>query len=77
VDVGLVRPISLFPFPTQRVSELAQRIGKVLTVEMSMGQMVEDVRAAVGNDIPVDFFGHTGGIVPSPDEVAEQIRKRL
>ncbi len=77
LEIGLVRPISLYPFPSRKVAELARRIGKVLTVEMSMGQMVEDVRAAVGHDIQVDFFGHTGGIVPSPDEVAEQIRKRL
>jgi 2-oxoglutarate ferredoxin oxidoreductase subunit alpha len=77
VEVGLMRPISLYPFPSQAIAELARKIGKLLTVEMSMGQMVEDVRAAVGHDIQVDFFGHTGGIVPSPDEVAEQIRKRL
>jgi len=77
IAVGLLRPVTLYPFPSAKLDELASRVGKVLTVEMNLGQMVEDVRAVVGRDISVDFFGHTGGIVPSPDEVAEQIRQRV
>ena len=73
--IGLFRPISLFPFPSKQVAELAGRAGKVLCVELSMGQMVEDVRAAVGPQRPIHFFGRTGGVVPSPDDVAEQIKK--
>jgi 2-oxoglutarate ferredoxin oxidoreductase subunit alpha len=77
IEVGLLRPITLFPFPTAQVAELADRVGRVLCVEMSMGQMVEDVRAAVGRDLQVDFYGRCGGIVPSPDEVAQQMKQLL
>jgi 2-oxoglutarate ferredoxin oxidoreductase subunit alpha len=77
VEVGLFRPISLYPFPTAPLAELADRVGRVLCVEMSLGQMVEDVRAAVGREIPVAFFGRTGGMVPSPDEVKQQIQEHL
>jgi 2-oxoglutarate/2-oxoacid ferredoxin oxidoreductase subunit alpha len=75
INIGLFRPISLYPFPTAALAEQARKVGRVLCVEMSMGQMVEDVRAAVGHDVPVEFFGRTGGIVPSPDEVAAQMRR--
>jgi len=74
LQVGLLRPITLFPFPSAAVADLADRIGKVMCVEMSMGQMVEDVQAAVGRTIPVSFYGRTGGMVPSPDEVAARVR---
>jgi 2-oxoglutarate ferredoxin oxidoreductase subunit alpha len=77
VEVGLFRPISIYPFPTAPLAELADRVGRVLCVEMSLGQMVEDVRAAVGREIPVAFFGRTGGVVPSPDEVKQQIQEHL
>lgn len=74
IEVGLLRPITLYPFPTAAIAELADRIGKVMSIEMSMGQMVEDVQAAVGRNIKAAFFGRTGGIVPTPDEVADHIR---
>lgn len=77
IEVGLFRPISLYPFPAAAICECARKIGKVISVEMSMGQMVEDVQAAVGHDIHVDFFGRTGGIVPSPDEVVRALKARL
>jgi len=77
IQVGLFRPISLYPFPSQALAELADRIGRVLCVEMSLGQMVEDVQAAVGRDLKVRFFGRTGGVVPSPDEVKGAILKQL
>jgi 2-oxoglutarate/2-oxoacid ferredoxin oxidoreductase subunit alpha len=72
--VGLLRPITLFPFPSEAVARVADRVGRVLCVEMSLGQMIEDVRSAVGRGMRVQFFGRTGGIVPSPDEVAEAMR---
>ncbi|MFH0900152.1 MAG: 3-methyl-2-oxobutanoate dehydrogenase subunit VorB [Pseudomonadota bacterium] len=75
IRVGLLRPISLYPFPSKKVAELADRVGRVLCVEMSMGQMIEDVQAAVGRNMKVRFFGRTGGVVPSPDEVAAKIRQ--
>ncbi|PKN47804.1 MAG: 3-methyl-2-oxobutanoate dehydrogenase subunit VorB [Deltaproteobacteria bacterium HGW-Deltaproteobacteria-20] len=77
VEVGLFRPISLYPFPSAAICECARKIGKVISIEMSMGQMVEDVQAAVGHDIHVDFFGRAGGIVPSPDEVVQALKARL
>jgi|UniRef100_A0A7V3PUA6 2-oxoglutarate ferredoxin oxidoreductase subunit alpha len=75
ICAGLLRPITLFPFPEDKIYELAQRSKVVLTVEMSTGQMVEDVRLAVGRTKPVYFFGRAGGMVPSPEEVIEVVRK--
>ena len=77
IEVGLLRPITLFPFPSAAIAEHGKKIGRVMSIEMSMGQMVEDVQAAVGHDIKVDFFGRAGGIVPSPDEVAAAIKASL
>ena len=75
ISVGLFRPVSLFPFPE---SQLRAEIDKaniktVLTIEMSMGQMLEDVERVAGRTKPIKFFGRTGGIVPSPEEVMAQI----
>jgi 2-oxoglutarate/2-oxoacid ferredoxin oxidoreductase subunit alpha len=67
--VELLRPQTLWPFPTEAVREAAQRAGRVLVVEMSMGQMVEDVRLAVEGSVPVEFFGRPGGAVPTPGEI--------
>ena len=66
---GLLRPISLWPFPSDPVAEVAARVRGILVVELSAGQMVEDVRLAVGGRCPVSFLGRTGGMVPTPDEV--------
>ncbi len=79
ISIGLFRPISVYPFPLQQLREEASRanIETVLTIEMSMGQMLEDVERAVAERKPVKFFGRTGGIVPSPEEVTEEIRKLL
>ncbi len=71
--VGLFRPISLWPFPSLPLSRLSERVDHFLVVEMSAGQMVEDVRLAVGSHPTVEFFGRTGGMVPMPDEVFERI----
>lgn len=70
IAVGLFRPITLFPFPTTQVRALADRVPHLLAVEMSLGQMVEDVRLAVNGHVTVHFYGRTGGVVPTPDEVA-------
>lgn len=71
--VGLFRPISLYPFPSARLAELAAAGKRFLTVELSSGQMVEDVRLAVNGKTDVDFYGRLGGIVPSPLEIMEQV----
>jgi len=75
VSVGLLRPITLFPFPTEaiRTEGTKANIKAVLTVEMSTGQMVEDVQLAIQGKTPVEFYGRTGGIVPTPEEVREKI----
>jgi 2-oxoglutarate ferredoxin oxidoreductase subunit alpha len=73
--VGLFRPVSLRPFPSQRLAELAQRARAFLVVEMNAGQMVEDVRLAVNGRVPVDFYGRMGGVVPLPDEILETVQE--
>ncbi|MBQ8538011.1 MAG: 3-methyl-2-oxobutanoate dehydrogenase subunit beta, partial [Clostridia bacterium] len=75
IKAGLIRPITLWPFPSETIAKAAGHVKHFLTVEMSMGQMVEDVRLAVNGEKPVHFFGRTGGIVPTVREVYEQIMK--
>ncbi len=74
VRAGLLRPITLFPFPFAPLDELLQgKIKSILVLEMSTGQMVEDVRLGVRGRVPVHFYGRTGGAVPLPDEILDQI----
>jgi pyruvate/2-oxoacid:ferredoxin oxidoreductase alpha subunit len=73
LHVGLFRPISLWPFPTEALQRAAARTHKVLVVELSNGQMVEDVRLALQGKVPVEFYGRTGGNVPSVEEILAQI----
>ena len=79
VSVGLFRPISLYPFPEKQILKEATRknIKSVLTIEMSTGQMLEDVERAIQGRRPVHFYGRTGGFVPTPEEVNEQVHKVL
>lgn len=71
--VGLIRPITLYPYPHAIIRSLAERMKGILVVEMNAGQMVEDVRLAVEGRVPVKFYGRMGGVIPSPDEVAEAV----
>ncbi len=75
--IGLIRPISLFPYPTEIIRHHASRVKGFLSVEQSAGQMVEDVRLAVGCSVPVEHFGRMGGMVPSPEEVLEAMIDKL
>ena len=75
IKAGLIRPITLWPFPEKFIKKHVDHARTFLSVEMNMGQMVEDVRLCVENRKPVHFFGRTGGIVPTPKEVLEQIVK--
>ena len=75
IKAGLIRPITLWPFPEKFIKKPVGHAKTFLSVEMNMGQMVEDVRLCVENKKPVHFFGRTGGIVPTPKEVLEQIVK--
>jgi len=74
LKVGLFRPISLWPFPEDALRELSARVHGILVVELSAGQMVEDVRLAVEGRCPVGFHGRTGGMIPTPDEVLAALR---
>ena len=73
IRAGLLRPITLFPFPTDAIRTLAEHVRGVLVVEMNAGQMVEDVRLAVEGRVPVAFYGRMGGIVATPDEVVRAL----
>lgn len=75
IKAGLIRPITVWPFPTETIAKAAEKARGMLVVEMSMGQMVEDVRLAVNGRCGVSFFGRTGGVVPSPAEVLAEIKK--
>ena len=75
MKVGLLRPISLYPFPAPRLLELAQDGRRFLTVEMSCGQMVEDVRLAVNGKAEVGFYGRSGGAVPTPADILDKVRE--
>lgn len=73
IRVGLLRPITLYPFPSDAIADLAGKVGAILTVEMNAGQMVEDVRLAVNGRTPVRFLGRMGGMIPSPEDVLAEI----
>lgn len=75
IKAGLLRPITLWPFPYTPIRELAGRVHGILVAEMNAGQMVEDVRLAVEGRVPVQFHGRMGGIIPSPDEVVAALER--
>ena len=75
IPVGLFRPISMFPFPYERLNELAETAKEILVVELSAGQMIEDVRLATNCRLPISFFGKLGGVVPLPEDIHEEIVK--
>ena len=75
IKAGLLRPITLWPFPKKPIAALCDHAKALLSVEMSMGQMVDDVRLAVNGRKPVYFYGRTGGMIPSVEEVTAEIQK--
>lgn len=77
LKVGMFRPITLWPFPYARLHELAEKGKRFISVELSFGQMVEDVRLAVDGKAPVDFYGRSGGMIFSEEEVLGQVKKIL
>ena len=77
IKAGLLRPITLFPFPSKQLYKLADKVRLMLAVEMSAGQMVEDVMLAVNGKVPVHHYGRMGGVIPSPDEVVENLKERI
>lgn len=77
IKVGIARPVTLFPFPERSLCELAALGVPMLVVELSLGQMVEDVRLAVNGGCPVFFYGRVGGTLPTPREILEKVRVAL
>lgn len=77
IKVGLFRPITLWPFPTKEIAELAKTKNGILVVEINAGQMVQDVLLAVNGAVPVEHYGRLGGIVPEPNEIVEALKDKL
>lgn len=75
IKVGLLRPITLWPFPSEAIMNISRHTKKILCVEMSSGQMIEDVKLAVECKVPVTHFGRYGGVIPTPDEVLDALKK--
>ena len=77
IKVGLLRPITLWPFPEKIISELSHRVKGILVVELNAGQMIEDVRLAAESRVPIFHYGRMGGNVPNPQEVLDQMLKHF
>ena len=77
IKVGMLRPITLWPFPSKAIAEMAKSKKGVLVVEINAGQMVQDVRLAVNDAVPVEQFGRLGGIVPEPEEIVDALKKLM
>ena len=77
VKAGLFRPITLWPYPSKSLAEAARKVEKVFVVELSNGQMLEDIRLALDGNVPVDFYGRVGGNVPSVAEIQEHVLARI
>jgi 2-oxoglutarate ferredoxin oxidoreductase subunit alpha len=77
IKVGLLRPITLYPFPSKRINELADKVKGMVTVEMSTGQMIEDVQLSVAGKVQVCHFGRVGGVIPTPEEVVDFLKSKI
>jgi 2-oxoglutarate ferredoxin oxidoreductase subunit alpha len=71
ITAGMFRPITLYPFPSEALRAIGEQSKKLMVVELSAGQLIEDVRLAVEGRCPIGFYGRAGGVVPTPEEVAE------
>ena len=77
IKVGMLRPITLWPFPTKAIAAYADKVKGMLVTELNAGQMIEDVRLAVNGKIKVEHFGRLGGIVPDPDEIVSALKEKI
>lgn len=77
IKVGILRPITLWPFPTKVIAEYANHVKGMLSLELNAGQMIEDIRLAVNGKVKVEHFGRLGGIVPDPDEIVTALKEKL
>lgn len=77
IRVGLLRPITLWPFPTRVIADLAHRVHGILSFEINAGQMIDDIRLATSGVTRVEHYGRMGGVVPDPDEVVTALKERI
>lgn len=77
INAGLIRPITLWPFPEKAFVEMPTTAKSILTVEMSMGQMIDDVKLASKCQLPVEFYGRSGGMIPTPEGIVEKIKEMV
>lgn len=75
IKVGLLRPITLAPFPQDRLIELSKQVKRILVVEMNSGMMLDDIMKIVQGRVPIEFYGRMGGVTPLPDEILDEIRR--
>jgi 2-oxoglutarate ferredoxin oxidoreductase subunit alpha len=75
IKVGLLRPVTLAPFPQKRLEELAEQVERLLVVEMNSGMMLDDVQKVVQGRTPIEFYGRMGGVTPLPDEILDEIKR--
>ncbi|MDE6784899.1 MAG: 3-methyl-2-oxobutanoate dehydrogenase subunit beta, partial [Ruminococcus sp.] len=75
IKAGMFRPKTLWPFPVKEINKAAENAKMLLSVEMSMGQMIDDIKLAINCSKPVGFYGRTGGVIPTPAEVLAEIKK--
>jgi 2-oxoglutarate ferredoxin oxidoreductase subunit alpha len=75
IKAGLLRPITLAPFPQERLIELTKQVRRILVVEMNSGMMLDDVMKIVQGQVPVEFYGRMGGMTPLPDEILDEIKR--
>lgn len=77
IKVGLLRPITLWPFPTREIERFAKQVKGILSFEINAGQMIEDIMLATKGSVPVAYYGRMGGVVPAPDEVIEALQRNF
>lgn len=75
INCGIIRPITIYPFPSQAFDNLPESVKDVLVVEMNLGQMVDDVKVVLQGSLPVHFYGRVGGIVPEAEEIRDEVKK--
>lgn len=77
INVGLIRPMTLWPFPEKAFQEMPETVKACLTVEMSEGQMIDDVRLALNGKVPTEFYGRSGGMIPTPDAIIAKVKEMI
>jgi 2-oxoglutarate ferredoxin oxidoreductase subunit alpha len=77
LKAGILRPVTLYPYPYQRLHQLADQMKLIVSVELNSGQMIEDVRLGVNGKVPVEFYGRMGGMMPTPESIVEHLENLI